>query len=231
MTRNLNRAAVVTLAASVLIGGGVAAASIPNANGTIAVCIKGKGEYFPAHNVCEEGYRAVRWNITGPRGATGPKGETGATGETGPKGETGATGAPGQDGAPGQQGPQGEPGEPGEPGAPGTSAVYTGSPGNNDIVTGDFAVVSVSVPAGKYAVTATTKALNAGGNVRTASCGIGGINNATNQGEALEPDADSVLTFIGEVNTAGGQIQLVCTGSAGEAVQYSFSQLMAVKVG
>lgn len=230
------RATVIAVAASAFIAAGAAAYAatppVPGPDGLIRICVEAKdlGHYndlrflINGAKYCKSGEKQIWWNQRGRTGATGPRGPQGAQGEQGLAGEQGPQGPAGEQGATGQAGPQGE------PGPAGTSAVYTGSPGNNDIVTGDFAVVSVSVPAGKYAVTATTKALNAGDNVRIASCGIGGINNSTSQGDALEPGSDSVLTFIGEVDSAGGQIQLICAGSSG-AVQYSFSQLMAVKVG
>ena len=61
MTGNLKRAAVVTLAASALISGGVAVASNPQL-GKITWCVKGSSEYYSRTGNCQKGTRSVTWN-------------------------------------------------------------------------------------------------------------------------------------------------------------------------
>jgi hypothetical protein len=86
MTTHFKRAAIATLAASVLIGGGVAAASIPAPDGTITACTKSFSVYLLDSGACKEGWARVTWNAQGIKGEKGDKGD------------------PGQDGAPGTSG-------------------------------------------------------------------------------------------------------------------------------
>ena len=84
-------AAVVVVVAAVV--GGIAYASIPDANGVIHGCYrKTTGELIVATSDkgCEEGWKPLDWSQSGPTGLTGPTGPTGPTGVTGPTGPTGA---------------------------------------------------------------------------------------------------------------------------------------------
>jgi collagen triple helix repeat protein len=93
-------AAVVVVAA--VVAGGIAYASIPDANGVIHGCYRpttgqliviksdGKG--------CETGWTPLNWSQTGPTGLAGPTGPTGVTGATGPTGTTGPAGTTGPTG-------------------------------------------------------------------------------------------------------------------------------------
>jgi hypothetical protein len=104
---------------------------------------------------------------TGDIGAQGPKGDTGATGPAGPAGPKGDTGAPGPAGPAGPAGPQGPKGDKGDTGAAGPSdAYYYRQIGPTDIdVPGAYALVNyVTLPAGKYVVSARA-------NVRTQHAG------------------------------------------------------------
>jgi Collagen triple helix repeat (20 copies) len=102
--RGVAVAVVVVVAIAV---GGIAYASIPDANGVIHGCyrpttgqlivaISGKG--------CEEGWTPLNWNQTGQTGPTGLTGPTGPTGLTGPTGATGPTGTTGTTGPTGPTG-------------------------------------------------------------------------------------------------------------------------------
>ena len=87
-------------AAVCLIGGGVAHAAIPDANGVIHGCyVTSSGTIRiidDAVTTCRPSETAVQWNISGPigpqgpAGAQGPHGETGATGLQGPVGPSDA---------------------------------------------------------------------------------------------------------------------------------------------
>src|SRR5262245_8138095 len=75
--------------------GGIAYASIPDANGGIHGCYRpttGQLIVATSGKGCEEGWTPLNWSQTGPTGLAGP---TGATGVTGPTGTTGATGPTG----------------------------------------------------------------------------------------------------------------------------------------
>jgi hypothetical protein len=89
--RGVAAAFVVVVAVAL---GGIAYASIPDANGVIHGCYrKTTGELIVIDSGgkgCEEGWKPLNWSQTGPTGLTGPTGPTGATGATGPTGPTGA---------------------------------------------------------------------------------------------------------------------------------------------
>jgi hypothetical protein len=86
-------AAAVVVVAAVAVGG-IAYASIPDANGVIHGCYrKTTGQLIVIDSGgkgCEEGWTPLNWSQTGPTGLTGPTGPTGATGATGATGPTGA---------------------------------------------------------------------------------------------------------------------------------------------
>lgn len=130
-------AAVVSAATS-----GAAVAAIPAANGTIKGCYanvnslllgiphsKGDARIVDENEGCRSYETTLRWNQTGPRGPAGPQG---------------ATGAAGADGV---------------PGAPGISrATLVGSATVSNIAnpTALTKVTSESLPAGSWAIVATT---------------------------------------------------------------------------
>lgn len=74
------RAATIAAGVACLLGGGTALASIPSSDGTVTVCLKGKGEYFPDSAQCKKGWKPVTWSVQGPRGLHGPPGSAGASG-------------------------------------------------------------------------------------------------------------------------------------------------------
>jgi hypothetical protein len=96
--RGARRALIVTgVGAIALAGWGVAAATIPDANGTVHACYNigsllrpvGDVRIVDASTRCLPSERAIVWNQTGVQGPAGP------TGATGPSGAAGAPGAPG----------------------------------------------------------------------------------------------------------------------------------------
>jgi len=135
-------AAFVAGFAVLIVGGGVALATIPSSGGVINGCYnKTSGALRvidPAAATCSNGESSLNWNQTGqqglqgpqgPAGAKGDKGDQGLTGPQGPKGDTGAqgpagpAGPQGQKGDAGAQGPQGPAGPQGEPGPAGPGGV------------------------------------------------------------------------------------------------------------
>src|SRR6266480_803225 len=82
------RWALVALAASVLVlGGGMAYASIPDSNGAIHGCYAqrdGSLRVIDAPSqTCGSKETALNWNAQGPQGPAGPQGPPGASGVSG----------------------------------------------------------------------------------------------------------------------------------------------------
>lgn len=87
MRRNL--AIFATVAAVLLLGGGIAYASIPGPDGVIHGCYKSSNPAQGAVIVidhtasCPSGYTALNWNQTGPQGPAGTNGTNGTDGVSG----------------------------------------------------------------------------------------------------------------------------------------------------
>ena len=160
----------VGVAASVVIVGGVAAATIP-ATGTelITGCRTIKTGALrvidnQAGKRCTTKERTLTWNARGPqglRGLTGAVGAEGAIGSTGPvgivgqAGTTGLAGAPGLAGTAGLVGATGLTGDIGPAGPVGTTGL-TGAPG-------PFGMVGQAGPAGATGLTGATGATGPAG--------------------------------------------------------------------
>ena len=101
---------------------------------------------------------------TGAAGLDGDKGAPGATGASGTSGTDGTNGTNGTPGTPGTNGTNGAPGAPGAPGSNGTVTPVTATQGATAIPTGAalVTVVSLTVPAGRYAVLAKTQIAQTG---------------------------------------------------------------------
>jgi len=97
MIGSVRRVAIASVAVGGLVGGGVAAASIPDSNGDITVCVRGVHERFidTARRHCRHRESVVRWNAAGGRGAPGPSGPPGPKGDQGPAGPAGTGGVSG----------------------------------------------------------------------------------------------------------------------------------------
>lgn len=116
----------VTTGSIVLVAGGVAAATIPGADGTITGCYgsrTGVLRVVDASQRCLTGEQRLQWNRTGPPGPVGERGATGPAGPQGPAGEPGATGPAGEAGPRGEPGPSGSAGVQGERGPAGPQGV------------------------------------------------------------------------------------------------------------
>jgi len=99
---------MVAVVVGVVLVGGVAYASIPDAGGVIHGCYqKNSGQLRvldPSTGSCSSSEVGLNWNQTGPTGSTGSHGPTGATGKDGKNGAAGATGPTGAKGPPGSAG-------------------------------------------------------------------------------------------------------------------------------
>jgi Collagen triple helix repeat (20 copies) len=222
------RALFAAVLVGALVAGGVAYASIPDGSGTIHGCyatgtVKGaeKGTLrvinSPSES-CGDGEQALNFSQTGPQGPVGPvgpRGPTGATGGTGPQGPTGGTGPQGPTGATGPQGATGAAG----PSTPPTwyenwGSAQVGVPHSQS----DVVVVTLGLPAGKYALEAHISFFNGDSDNQSYSCKLDG---ATFSGNAYTSDvggldgheyASDNFIAVATVGTGGGTVRLLCTG-------------------
>lgn len=108
---------IVALTAVVAVAGGMVAASIPAADGTITGCYQknnGQLRVVESAGQCHPSEQAITWQQEGPQGPQGPigpQGPAGPQGATGPQGLTGPEGPEGPAGPAGPEGPQGPAGE------------------------------------------------------------------------------------------------------------------------
>lgn len=249
---------VAVLAGTVLLtAGGGAYALASSSHGTITVCVHHKGGALYKARKCAKHDKKLSWNQqgpagatglagpTGPRGATGasgtagatgpagpigPKGATGATGPTGPKGRTGATGPTGATGATGATGPAGP-----------VNVLYKSQPGP---VTasgiGSVPVVNMTLPAGKWLLTATVTADNTSSTVDAeADCGLlplgpGAVNFQQKEFLAMhggneQPHIMTVqgVTSIDSPQTASLSCQEMVFG--GPTINFEFADLTATQ--
>jgi hypothetical protein len=98
----LSHAVAALVAGAVLVGGGYALAA--SQQNTIHACVSNRTHAILQESKCGKGYRALTWNIAGPKG---DRGANGATGAKGPTGAIGPQGVQGAQGAPGNTGPAG----------------------------------------------------------------------------------------------------------------------------
>jgi Collagen triple helix repeat (20 copies) len=90
-------------------------------NGVIYGCVETHGSKQTLGDLklanCHKGFKAIAWNIRGPKGARG-------VGTPGPQGPQGPQGSQGSQGPPGPKGDQGDKGDPGSPGLPGVVVTH-----------------------------------------------------------------------------------------------------------
>ena len=149
--RRWGRRTLVTLAAALavlVVGGGVALATIPGGDGVIHSCYAKSGGALRVIDAsvtnCKSTETSLDWNMTGAQGPAGPQGPKGDPGPQGPKGDAGPQGVKGDagpQGVKGDAGPQGVKGDAGPQGANGA----TGPAGTNG-TDGRDGVSVVSVP-------------------------------------------------------------------------------------
>jgi hypothetical protein len=199
-------------AALVIALGGVAFAAIPDSNGTIHACYQknsGNLRVVDSSHDCRPSERALSWNQRGPQGATGAAGPAGPTGATGPRGATGL------------------------PGATGASTVYEDHVVELQSIAGGVYVASITVPAGRYLVSAKTSAEDASGIRNFVQCGLDGapfepVNEAARA--TLPPNGASTVTVLATIDVAvETQIRLFCNPSF--AANARFAVLTATSVG
>jgi hypothetical protein len=97
------------IAVVLVVVGGSALASIPDADKTIHGCVGKNGglRLVETSEDCRPNETPIEWNQSGAEGATGPTGPKGLPGDTGPTGPSGAQGETGPTGPSGPTGPTG----------------------------------------------------------------------------------------------------------------------------
>jgi hypothetical protein len=176
----LSPALVVAIAALVVALGGVAYATIPDSKGVIHGCYDSGGnlkviDTSTVQSCPAKGYKSLDWNRTGPQGPAGSKGDTGPTGPAG---------------------------------APGVSAAY--STGDGAAVTVPRApslatVQTLTVPAGKYAVTSTVDSGNNWNNPTLETCILSDNNGNLSSTRAASPSGGTeTYRTMGDVITLQG---------------------------
>ena len=227
MSRNRWSRRLVTLSgiAGLALVCGVAYAAIPDAGGVIHGCSKpsvGPGNLRvidPAKGQeCAWNEHRLDWNQIGPSGPQGPSGPPGPAGSVG---SLGPAGTPGAAGATGPSGPKGD------PGTSGTSAGYHASTSTQFPLAGTETILSKTLPAGNYIVTAAIDTrYDIPDDFGAGYCTIPGS-------QRWARPADEVwyitIALTSGVVHGGGALQLTCTESSGD-FQIDGANLTAVKV-
>lgn len=236
-------------AVGVATTGGVAAAQYSGVSGSgvISGCWQTKGgairivDHFP----CPSGELPLRWNQQGRPGVAGPAGPPGADGAagTGPAGPAGPAGAPGPSGAPGPAGSAGSAGSPGAQGAPGATGPRgpsdgwftraTASPDLSEV--SPIPVVSQSLPAGSYLLTASLYLNNASGTPADVYCTINGSVVST-YATTIPAGYFATVTMSGaDTNAANHDVSVDCYSDdgtvGGGVVGVARASLSATQVG
>lgn len=179
------------------------AVAIPGVDGKIRACVK----YEDINK-----YEQMRW-ITK---TTCPKGEKLITWN-----------------AKGEKGDKGDQGEPGEDGASGVSDAQFDAETNNGHGLGasQSTVFTLTVPAGTYAVTATTEILNNYDDPHGVTCSLNNIT-TTKRHVMVDPEDSDVMTVIGKLTTAAdGKINLICNGFVSPAAEADNPAILATRIG
>lgn len=222
-------------AGAALLAAGVAYASIPDGSGVIHGCYTKTSTGAPQPGAlrvidtglgqtCQANEVPLNWNQQGVRGPTGPQGPQGPQG---PKGPTGS------------QGPAGPQGQTGPTGPSGSSHAYSASSGLTNVATGPSVfptpVISKTVPAGDYVVTATGDVNQV--NSPTSDvviCTLDAPGTIATQTVTVLNEFSSAYSLVGLASLpSGGTIELDCsspTTSAGVSVSLGHNNLVADQV-
>jgi hypothetical protein len=218
-SRRVGLAALIA-AAVALAAGGIAYASIPDANGVIHGCYNpngAKGTNGTGLNIidtasasCGKSMQPITWNQKGPTGGSGPAGTKGTTGAAGPTGPTGATGP---------------------------SDAYTNYStgiliGDTDTVT----VASVTLPPGSYTLSGSVRATNsstdsAGTDIVCRLISFGTLNANPGNGDFQNDNQIDTFPLIGDVTTTNAQTAVFFHCLALGSDMHVDGTLIATKVG
>ena len=219
--------------------GGVYSACMLKTTGTIRLI----DPSLPSSNLrsrCTSLETPISWSQQGPKGdpgAAGPpgakgdkgdqgfegdrglQGEQGLQGERGLQGEQGLQGERGLQGEQGLQGERGLQGEPGPPGASGLSTAYTFANGGHEILVpgaADVTVVSGSLPAGKYVLSAKVK--------------VAGVVLCSLKAPGVPGDPKDAAGFVALDKTADGSGSVVTQGTVFLTAAHELTAQGIVKV-
>lgn len=164
--------AVFVTVGALLALGGIAYATIPDANGVIHGCYGKSGGDLRVIDAtvtnCAKTETSLNWNVKGATGPVGPQGDQGPQGPAGPQGPVGPQGP---------QGPQGPAGT--------TTHGYMASNEVGTALTTSFTpVLSMSLPAGTYVVSAAGRIRDTGSD-RFWGCTLSGDADAAQDGTLL----------------------------------------------
>ncbi len=222
-----NRISIITTAALVaaLAGGGSAVAFGlgDSSAGVYQACLQ--------HNVgalynvklnpstaphCRRDDKPISWNQTGPVGAAGAQG---AKGDRGPAGATGAIGPAGPQGSKGDPGLPGPQGPKGDAGATSPSDVYYNEVQNPTPDSFGNASVSLSLPAGNYAVSAKAYVFTQASIQENTICTLSGDGVHSDQSGATGQPTSTQTIGLQTVQSlsGGGRVTLNC-GLSGSGV-------------
>jgi len=141
------------------------------------------------------------WNQVGPQGPQGPQGLQGPQGTQGAQGAQGIQGVPGATGAPGAAG------------AAGTTIAFFKSGGSGFNSKDGIDLASLTLPAGKYIITATSKGHNFDGDSQVYGCSVNPIGANATDDITIDPSTSSILTIVVPLNAAAATtITLHCAG-------------------
>ena len=219
----------LTVLVAVVVGltaGGVAYASIPDANGVIHGCYSPNGAKSTggsplkiidsASASCSNGEQAITWNQKGPTGARGPTGANGTNGTNGTNGKNGVTGARGA------TGPAGASSLPDAYFATDSHVIDALAPNQQAFVT------LSGLPAGTYLAWG-----EAGSDVDTLYCDF-----ETGSGGSITPVAFFFAVDGGHTSTqsarvtlpSNGALKLTCGTSGGAGNTIAYGTITALKV-
>jgi len=220
MRRRLLHGAAVAGAVTISAAG-IAGAAIPT-NNTIDACYTKSGGNLrvidSSASQCKQNEAPLAWNVQGPKGDQGEVGPAGPTGPEGPSGPAGATGQAGPQGLTGQQGPAG-------PAGAGTE-VFGASGFGAFLDDESRPLVTLPLPAGRYAIFGRAVISNQTGDFHGAGCSL--------------TTGDEVFVLLGTLEygtvsvqdvanfTGPGSVTLSCRSSRARADN---AKLTAIKVG
>ena len=154
----------------------------------------------------------------GPRGYTGPEGPQGPAGPQGPKGDTGPQGPPGPAGT--------------STAAAGPQVLANAGPGPQTINTSDTSLLTKSVPAGKWLVSAGVSVVNFGSSTDVVVCGLSpsGYSSrvALNSSDGSRLTVEQPMT-LGATTSIGFSCKSV--GGKSVAFDYTLSALQVSSIG
>jgi hypothetical protein len=213
--------------ALLVVLGGVAWAAIPGPNGIIHACYKRRGGALrvintSAHAKCGHREAELNWSETGPPGPRGGRGLMGARGLTGARGAVGPAGSNGTDG--------------------GLSDAFTTSETATLALTSSRQILSLSLPAGDYAVNASVTISNEegpGGSTQAATCTLVKTPHPSSQATAsatvpfVEGGSSQTVSLEGTWSLPAAEaLELSCeqSGATG-SVGAKLGRIVAVDVG